>query len=274
MNSLIAREQYVDILMSTVDKAVLGSLQASFITGEAGIGKTTLLNYFLEIAKSRYPGLIIIGGKCHNLSGGYQEPFLPFVQILSSLSSKKYKNWERLRRGVVELAPDWIQIIPGGDLVAAIIKTAQWTGKEISGGEDIKNNKRYMIQFVNFFTEIAKETPLLIWLDDLQWADNATINLLSFFVDKAQSSPIMIVGVYRSNEIDQMGLHPIRRLTNNFSRLYGYKEINLHRFSFQDISNYLRYSNHNFPEDSVTALLKLSGGNPLFIREYINRNRA
>jgi predicted ATPase len=121
--NLIARQTQLAQLNAILKSALQGRLQIVFVTGEAGVGKTALMAAFVEQAKSEVAGLFVAGSKCYTIAGG-QQAYLPFVQILEVLSIGKKGNaiWDQLRRGMAELAPDWLQLLPyGGTAVAAVV---------------------------------------------------------------------------------------------------------------------------------------------------------
>ena len=270
MDILIGRENYLQGLLSIL-KNSRKRMQVCFLSGEAGVGKTALLNSFIENAKSMYPDLLVAGSKCHGITGSHPEPYLPFAQILGELSEKETsKYWEKIQKGIVELAPDWIQIIPGGSFLAAIIKTAQWGRRELVGSENLRHEQRYIVQYANALRELSKLAPLLIWIDDLQWADNATLDLISFLTDQIKDSGVLLVLNFRSHDTEYEELNSIRKLRGRLNRLSNFSEFELKNFTIVELREYLNVTQHSFPEDFANRLQDLSGGNPLYIREYVN----
>ena len=204
MAQLIARDKQLNQLNTILQKALQGSLQIVFVTGEAGAGKTVLIEAFIERVRRRVPELLTAGSKCHAIAGGHQEPYLPFVQILSALVADKEDNTltEGLRRIVTDVAPDWIAVIPViGDVIAAATRTIQATRREFSDQGTGIDTQRRMVQYTNVFNQMAQTVPLLLWIDDLHWSDRATLNLISFLADHASDSRIMLIAAYRPTDI-------------------------------------------------------------------------
>lgn len=274
MFSLIGREYQISYLHSKLKKVVKNSLEIVFIAGEAGVGKTTLLNAFAEKTRKEFPDFLVIGSRCQAIAGGSQEPYLPFLQILGVLSDQTKDNIrrERFRQAISELAPDWIQVLPGvGDLISAIVRTAQWGLKEYNGGTPSEMNSR-LLQYTNFLKFVSQSAPLLLWIEDLHWSDAATLDLISFLADNASNSQIMLLITYRNTDVVNgvnNTLHPVKKLIAKLTRYDQCATLDLSKFSMQDLEEFLRRSQHRFPGEFVEQLFKYSGGNPLFIKEYV-----
>lgn len=273
--TLIGRETELKQLNQILQKAVKGKLQIVFVTGEAGIGKTALVSTFLQQAKSNFPDLFTASSKCQAIAGSQQDPYLPFVRILEQIATAKKDNkgWERLRRGIVELGPDWLQILPGaGNLMAAVMRTAQWGQRELSQqGEGIDLSRR-QIQYTNILRLTAETTPLLLYIDDLHWADTATLDLISFIADYAADIRLMLVATYRPTDIahgKDGQSHPVKLLIQRLQRYKLATEIHVPNFTRQNLEAFLEHSQHQLPEPFKERIWQQSGGNPLFIREYV-----
>ena len=188
MAELIAREQQLDRLTALLEQACQGHLQIVFVSGEAGIGKTSLITTFAQQAATRNPDLHIASGHCSQVAGSQQEPYLPFVQIFESIaeSQKGHAQWDRWRKGLVEVAPAWISLVPGGNVLVAVIKTVDWSKREFSDQNQGKDLSQHAVQYANALRFSAKDHPLLLWVDDVHWADNATLDLISFLADQLQ----------------------------------------------------------------------------------------
>lgn len=192
MTQLIARETYFKQLDNILQEALRGNMHTIFVTGEAGIGKTALVAVFAERAKRAVPDLFVAGSKCY----GQQEPYLPFWQIIDAFTTEECGGsvWDRLRRGMAELAPEWIQVLPGGGIAAATIRTVQWGQSEFSDKGQGADTSRRLVQYTNALKLAAETTPLLLWIDDLHWADNATLDLIAFLADHARDARLLLSG--------------------------------------------------------------------------------
>lgn len=276
MTTLIAREAQFSQLNRFWQQTVNGRCQIVFITGEAGVGKTTLIQSFVNQVQHKRTKLLTASSRCHAISGGQQEPYLPFGLILEALATAQQgdNKWDKLRRGMIELAPDWLQAIPGvGDVAVATWRTLQWGKQEYGNrGPGTDTNQR-MVQYTHALQLAAEAIPLLLWIDDIHWADKATLELISFLADQARNSRIMLIATYRPTDIlpGEAGQpHPVRQLVDKLARYQQCQEITVPTFALADVKQFLEMSRHQLPDEFVERIWQQSGGNPLFVREYVN----
>src|SRR5512133_1969721 len=169
---LVSRQEQLSRLDELLQRALRGQMQIALITGEAGIGKTVLLEEFIHRSQRLHPELFVARSKCFEVAGAGQEPYAPFVQLLDGIASGKKDSitWDRLRVSLVELAPDWLQQLPGGNLGTAVIRTlspGQAAGEKI----DTVDKQRRMVQLVNALRLVSYNSPMLLVIDDLHLAD-------------------------------------------------------------------------------------------------------
>jgi tetratricopeptide (TPR) repeat protein len=266
---LVSRQTQLARLEGLLSKTLHGQMQIALITGEAGIGKTTLLDTFLAAAQQQHPELFVIRSKCFEMTGTGQDPYAPFIQLLDGIASGKKNSitWDRLRLSLLELAPDWLQQITGGNLGSAVIPPLQWTEKG-----DYADKQRRMVQFANALRLASSTAPMLMAIDDLHWSDQASLDLLSFLADQLSSSPILLVLAYRPVEIMrrlQGDTHPVRRLVNQLKRYARCVEIDVPNLSLNDIQDLLTQQHFAFSPEFVERLCQRSSGNPFYIREFL-----
>nr|MCU0568292.1 AAA family ATPase [Oculatellaceae cyanobacterium Prado106] len=210
---LYGRETEVQMLLNAFDriaaphKNISGNSRSELvlIAGFSGIGKTAVVN---EIHKpvTRQHGYFI-QGKFDQLNRNI--PFSAFVQAFRNLvrqllteSNQALANWrEKIRAALGENGQVILDVIP--ELVHII--GSQPTIAELAGSAAQNRFNLLFSQFVRVFT--AKEHPLVIFLDDLQWADVASLNLLQFLMADTESGYLLILGAYRDNEV--FPAHPL-----------------------------------------------------------------
>lgn len=271
---LVSRQDQLAQLDELLQRALRGQMQTALITGEAGIGKTALLDAFITRTLQRHPDMFVARGKCYEIAGIGQEPYAPFVQLLDEIVSGKKNNltWDRLRLSLVDLAPDWLQQLPGGNLGAALVRTIPW-GREAGEKVESADKQRRMVQFANALRLASHTAPMLLAIDDMHWSDIATLELLSFLADQLAISPILVILLYRPGQVAQRlhgEPHPVRRLVSQLKRFGRCIEIEVPYFSTADVQTFLQQREYQFPEDLVEQISQQSGGNPLFLREYLN----
>lgn len=247
-----------------------------FLVGEAGIGKTTLIEQFSQNILKYYSGVQYAYAQCDQVAGDVS-PYAPFVQILNSLTqqaAKKGDNWfvDYMR----EVGPDILSMVPAvGSLLTTAAKSLDFVWqrrhqKEETPGQFGQQN--IFQQFANSFLNIAtKKNPLLICIDDWHWADTSSTNLLFHIARQLSNSPILLLATYRPHDA-KVHEHPILGVRTEMERYKLCASIELEFLNRDEIVTYLdrRFPKNQFKQDFIDWLLKITGGNALFTTEYIN----
>ena len=165
-SKLVGRHQPLGELRSYLDSASGGERRIVFVTGEPGIGKTTLVDEFQRQAAGA--PLRIARGQCVEGYGG-KEPYYPVLEALGNLF--RSAAGDSVMRIVASQAPTWLVQFP------ALVKREQ---RQIFEREILGATKQRMLREIGDALEtIACETPLLLVLEDLHWADPSTVDLIS-----------------------------------------------------------------------------------------------
>ncbi|MFQ5595610.1 MAG: tetratricopeptide repeat protein [Anaerolineae bacterium] len=316
----VARERELTQLHTFLDRALAGQGQVCFVTGEAGAGKTALVTEFTRRAQDAHADLLVAFGDC-NAQTGIGDPYLPFREVLRQLTgdvkagAMSEENASRLSgflrvsgRAIAELGPDLIDIfVPGAGLVtraaALVAGRAGWldrleqltghaaasddTGPSTSSGgpsgQGLEQNHLFG-QYTNVIQAMATQRPLILVLDDLQWADADSISLLFHLSRRIIStnssgrdrSRILIVGTYRPNDL-ALGRHgkrhPLEQVTNELKRYHGDIQVTLgqegeaERREFVDA--FLDARLNCLDEEFRRALFRHARGHPLFTVELL-----
>jgi DNA-binding SARP family transcriptional activator len=227
----VAREAELAQLEGFLDSALTGQARAVFVTGDAGCGKTALIQEFARRAQADNPDLVVAWGH-GNAHTGIGDPYLPFREALALLTGDVEEHWaagamsgEQARRlwqllphavqALVEVGPDLIDLfVPGTPLVGRAMACAQEPGagwlaqldealarkRERSGSPDLQQSALFE-QYSQVLRALTTEVPLLLALDDLQWIDRGSASLLFHLGRRIAGSRILIVGAYRPAEI-------------------------------------------------------------------------
>lgn len=302
----VGREVELSRLGGTLGKAVGGKGQLVFLSGDAGTGKTSLIFQFARQALSQYPDLIIAIGQSDAQTGA-GDAYLPFREMLAQLTGDTasplaqtalpQENVSRLKQfvgysaqAVVDLGPDLIGIfIPGAGLAtraaAFVAEKAGWldtlsrlTEKanaktDIASGVD---QSHIFEQYTNVLIRLAQQHPLLLVLDDLQWADNASISLLFRLGRRLREQRVFLVGAFRPAEV-ALGRdgerHPLDKVLNEFQRYYGEVIIDLNQSTREEgrafVQAFLDTEANGLSEAFADALYHHTGGHPLFTVELL-----
>jgi DNA-binding SARP family transcriptional activator len=268
----VARERELAQPESLLHEALAGRGNVAFVTGEAGSGKTALIQEFARRSQAAHPNLINAWGH-GNAHTGIGDPYLPFREVLGLLTGDVEASWgawamtgEQARRlwhlvprtvqALVKAGPDLVdRLVPGRSLVerarafAAPPSGSVWLRQldglvarrdTVPGGDNLQQSALFE-QYTQVLRALASQTPLLLTLDDLQWADGGSIDLLFHLGRQMAGSRILIVGAYRPADValgrsgaSQLGgldadrvRHPLLPVVNEFKRYFGDIEVNL-----------------------------------------------
>lgn len=242
---VVGRAPYRVALNEAFESARAGSGQLVFVAGEAGIGKTTIVEEFLERAASA--GSTILRGWCSERLDG-AEAYLPIVDALERLTrTSKNGISDRLKT----LAPSWHAHV-------------ELSSRRIEG-----SSQRGMHREIAAFLEsCSKHHPVVMFLDDLHWADAATFDLLSYLALRARTERFLLVLTYRTKEKEPPSFH--NKLLDMKSR-HLCQEIELAQLTENDIGDYVdqTFPQHAFPPTFPRVVHAQTAGSPLFMVELL-----
>jgi ABC-type oligopeptide transport system substrate-binding subunit/class 3 adenylate cyclase len=299
----VARERELAQLDGCLQEMLSGEGKVVFLEGGPGRGKTALLEAFARSAIATHPDLLVFSGD-GNAHTGIGDPYLLFREALSMLSGDVEAKWaagsistEHARRlweicpftaqSLVNYGPDLVEVFVSGKGLLARISAAvpdqrgllqalrALADKTGSGSGDLEQ-KALFEQYTQVLIQIAERHPLVLVLDDLQWADTASINLLFHLGRCLGGHRILVVGAYRAEEIT-LGRgddrHPLERVLNEFKRLYGDVCIDLSQQPEEEERRFVDALLDNEPnrlgEEFCQALHAHTGGHPLFTIELL-----
>jgi DNA-binding SARP family transcriptional activator/tetratricopeptide (TPR) repeat protein len=299
---VVAREREFAQLNAFLELALIGKGRVIFVTGEAGSGKTTLVNEFTERARKDHPDLIVASGNC-NAYTGIGDPYLPFREILELLTGDVEASWSAGAitreyaqflwnlipasvQALMDSGPDLMDtFVPGAVLleraVACAGGNADWVirlnkflkHKMIDPGTRDTRQSDLFIQYSKVLQVLARQAPLVLTVDDLQWADLGSISLLFHLSRYLAGSRILIVGSYRPEEI-ALGRagerHPLESVLNELQRMFGDNEINVDSVESHAFVDELLDSEPNRLGPQFRDILcRLTRGQPLFTVELL-----
>jgi predicted ATPase/uncharacterized protein HemY len=303
----VARENELAQLDGLLEQARAGHGSVCFVTGQAGSGKTTLVREFARLAQEEYDDLAVAVGQS-DAQTGEGDPHLPFRELLGQLTGDveaklaqgeiTEENAGRLRKllvvsgqALVEVGPDLIGIfVPGAGLAARVGAFAAgkvgWLdklekligkGREATGpGEPGIQPSHIFEQYGNVLARLAEKQPLLLVLDDLQWADAASLGLLFRLARRIEGQRILLLGTYRPEEvaIGRSGeRHPLEKVLAELKRYYGDMSVDLDRAEELEgrhfVDAYLDTEPNRLEAGFREKLFRHTGGHPLFTIELL-----
>ena len=250
----VGRSVELALLSSAFDRAVAGQRQVVVVGGEPGIGKTALTAVMAQAVDAA--GAVVLYGRCHDLGAPYQ----PFVDALSYYV--QFAPRRELEGHVAAHGGELSRLVP------ALTHRVPGTPPPSTSDPD---TERYLAftAAIGLVAEACRHRPVVLVLDDLHWADLATLALLRQLVSASAGLPLLVVGTFRSNEVD--AAHPLSDALAALWREPGVSRLELTGLTFDDLLDLcVAMAGHPVDDvDFVTDLQRDTGGNPFFVRELL-----
>lgn len=256
---LVDRTEEMVLLREAVDKALRKEGCVTILKGEAGIGKTRLARELGTYARLR--GVQILRGRCPAVSRtDVVAPFVLWNDVI-----RDYLHIctpEQLRRvigpypsEVGRLAPEII------DKLGVLPESSPLNPEQERG--------RLFEAVSQFITNISRGTSLVVVLDDLQWADQSSLQLLHYLARTVQRDSLVILGIYRDTDVDRR--HPLSPVLTDLDRQHLLQPVQLGRFSLNEVSEMIRriLNQDDVPKDFCELVYEKTGGNPFFVEEVV-----
>lgn len=243
--------------------------EVALIEADFGMGKTTLANHFLDSVQRDLPGLRLGRGVCSMENSG----LAPFGQVLTDLAAQGIRAGRfdiEILALIAEVAFAWLGLVIPGPIALALGKTVE-SVKEVlkarqkaSPAERLSTENVYT-QYANLLKTLLGDDPVILFLDDLHWADEDSLRLLFHLRRNLPDQGIFYLLTYRPVGIHQDLFSEIRA---NLKR-YGAREICLE--TGLDIHAYIRarYPRNVFPETFLERIQTVSEGHPLFLNDLL-----
>ncbi len=268
---LVGRDREVERLSRLLDSAIEGSGGACLIGGDPGIGKTRLIEELLEYARSK--GAAAIYAKC--FPGENKEPFgllkeslNAYLKIFNSYSGAKKKEIKnRIKTSVGGLGEIILKVNP--EMVEILGECPSMPGLEPG-----RENMRFLNVASRFFLNLsAFEHGLVISLDDLQWCDEGSFELIRIIIDEAPKSSLLIVGAFRTSETKEGRLVSdyVGEIEREKAPLTVIGLENLSGLSMNEFVSGLLYEDEASAREKSEFIFQKSKGNPFFAIEILKQ---
>jgi DNA-binding winged helix-turn-helix (wHTH) protein len=242
-------------LLALLQRAASREPQAVFISGEPGIGKTTLVQQFLAQAHT-HTGFALAQGHCvEGFAGG--EPYYPVFEALDDLCKSTPST--RVVNTLLTLAPSWAAQMP------AQIPSDQRSALHQQTMPGARS--RMVREACNLFETLALARPLVLLLEDLHWADFATIDFLSALCRRRSATKLILVATYCPEDV-KTARHPLKQITRDLALRKYCSEIELAPLSTAAIGELLtgRTEDAEVTPEFTQFIKERTSGNPLFMR--------
>jgi predicted ATPase/GAF domain-containing protein len=265
---LYGREAEVATLMTAFERVAGGSSELMLVSGYSGIGKTSVVN---EVHKP------IVGARGYFIAGKFDQfkrniPYTSLIQAFQSLiqqllteSVAQIQGWkEKLLTALGENGQVIIDVIPEVELIIGTVPPVT----QLGATESQNRFNRVFGQFIGVFT--SQDHPLVVFLDDLQWADLASLNLIELLMTDTERKYLLLIGAYRDNEVS-----PTHPLMMSLSKIQSsgalVNNIVLSSLQLTDvealIGDTLNHIEHSQP--LAELLFHKTGGNPFFLTQLL-----
>lgn len=290
---LIARENELGQLGNHLEAALAGEIGVAFVSGDPGSGKTVLLEAFAVLAMAKYPELLVAGARCN--PGGQADPLAPLRRLTGMLAGGGIgeMGWRlagpdqavRLRDAAGLVATSLREC--GPDLAGTLLPPASSATR--SGEEPAVSQGALFDQLTNSLAAIARQRPLLLLLDDLQWVDEATVAYLlqlnrELSNSRSAACRILVLGAYRSTAVGlgrcdprsgEVIRHPLLEALNELRRARGDITVELDRADGRAFVEALVDMEPNrLGARFRDALFAQTGGHALFTVEIVHNLQA
>jgi ABC-type oligopeptide transport system substrate-binding subunit/DNA-binding SARP family transcriptional activator len=299
----VGRDAELERLDEFLERAMSGKGQVAFIAGDAGSGKTSLLRGFARHAQDKYPQVLLAMGECNAFSGK-GDPYLPFRELLDMLTGDLESRLTAQAIGLEGARRLWSTLpvtLPallehGQGLLEGFLSASSLAARLQVAVPDNDNWEKWLReidqlamtppgvqeqpqiaeQFTRVVETISQQSPLVLVLDDLQWVDAGSTNLLFHLARRLEGMPILILAAYRPEEISPSRNgepNPLEKLLHEFKRQYGEVWIDLNASrearGSQFVANLLDSEVNNLTPIFRQALFQRTGGHPLFTVELL-----
>ncbi|HEV8715149.1 MAG TPA: AAA family ATPase, partial [Candidatus Binatia bacterium] len=256
--TLVGREGELRQLQGWLEKALGGERQVVFVTGEAGVGKTTLVEGFLERVATDSE-LWIGRGQCVEHYGA-GEAYLPILEALERLCRRG--GDEHLIGLLRRHAPMWLAQLPS--LISPVER--EELQRQLVGAAQ----ERMLREMAAVVEALTAEKGLVLWLEDLHWGDYSTLSLLAYLARRRERARLLVIGTYRPVDVLSRE-HPLRGVKQELQLHRHCQELALGFLTEENIAEYLTV---RFPvgatgrsplQKLARAIHQRTDGNPLFM---------
>lgn len=289
----IIQRDIVDAVLDVIERSA--THRVVFVTGEAGIGKSTLLDDVRQELMTDDREIVIARAECSTPVAGQDvgevESLKPFADIMADLVNVTTSSAVQKRAGfkfdvskfLVDTAPSWIGLIPvigspmshALNIISSGYDQYYLHGKVRSEASKVAASQEQVFrQYVNFLRGIAQNTPVVLMIDDFHWADTSSTNLLFNLARDLQDVRVAFVVAYREDDARDARSnegHPIVRIRHELERYDLSKAINVPKVELSEIHTLLtdRFAEYRSNAQLESWLDHHCGSNLLFVTQFL-----
>jgi tetratricopeptide (TPR) repeat protein len=230
------------------------------VTGEAGIGKTSIVEDFLADLPRRGERPIVARGRCSQRLAG-EEPYLPILEALESLVHPA--SGPSCAQTMKAVAPTWYGLVAGkmpeSELESSAAEAAPAASQE-----------RMKREFSALCCELSQAQPLVFFIDDLHWADISTVDIFNYLTGRFSAMRVLVLLSYRLSDMELRG-SPFRHVRNDLMSRGLMEIMDLPFLEIKDVERYLtlQFPGNAFPVSFASEIHAKTEGSPLFMADLV-----
>jgi DNA-binding winged helix-turn-helix (wHTH) protein/tetratricopeptide (TPR) repeat protein len=257
--ALAGRERELALLRRARSRAHAALRQLVFVSGEPGLGKTTLLDHFTEAARATTRARVA-WGQCVELTGD-AEPYAPVLDVLGRLCADDAEG--DVLAALERWAPSWLLQMPG----VLDGPRAERARRRVAN----PTRERMLRELADALEALAAQRLLVVVLEDLHWSDTSSVDALAYLAQRSTPAQLLVLGSYRPMEVVRRG-HPLRAAAQTLLARRRASEIALAPLAPPDVAVFLQRRLAGGTVDPALAddLHARTRGNPLFLAATVD----
>ena len=258
-SDLVGRGDEFDFLKERLQKMLLQEGSTVFVAGEAGIGKTRIVQELANFGRDKKVRHLV--GRC--ILGEGSLPYQPFIELIRKyLELKDIKKEKDLEGFILDRLP----VLSGRTSILKVFLNVSKVDES-----SLLRKEQLWDAITKFIENISQERPLLIHLDDVHWADEPSLQLLYYLARNCGNSRILIVCTYRPEDLLQEKEHPLVSVQREMKREGLHQEIKLQRLEEDHVRQMVMsiFPGFDFNHNLMRMLHQETEGNPFFVLEIL-----